>query len=230
MALHKRSNLLALAVLSLLTERPMHPYEMSALIRQRGLSSTIKLNYGALYSVIEALHRLALIVPVETQREGRHPERTIYAATEAGRAELLDWLGVLIRTPATEYTQFAAGLAFIAHLSPTEAVALLEDRMRSLSKQIQEQSSDMEAGIRQGVDKLFLIEDEYRLAQLESEQAWVKKLIGEMKDGTLTQPSDGTLRWKVARPDLAFLATEDGSEKESDREPGTQERNRYEPT
>lgn len=217
MAPRKRSNLLALAVLSLLTERPMHPYEMSAVMHQRGLSSTVKLNYGALYSVIETLHRLALIVPVETQREGRHPERTIYTTTQAGRAELLDWLGVLIRTPAPEYAQFAAGLALIVHLSPTEAIAFLEDRMHSLSEQIQEQRSDMEACRQRGVDQLFLIEDEYRLTQLESEEGWVEKLIGEMKDGTLTEPSDGALRWKVARPDLALLATEEGGEKEADR-------------
>jgi DNA-binding PadR family transcriptional regulator len=217
MAPRKRSNLLALAVLSLLTERPMHPYEMSAVMRQRGLSSTVKLNYGALYAVIESLHLLGLIVPVETQREGRHPERTIYMTTEAGRAELFDWLRALIRTPATEYTQFVAGLALIAHLSPSEAVALLDDRMHSLAEKIQEQHSELETGRRQGVDRLFLIEDEYRLAQLESERAWVQKLIREIKDGTLTETSDDILRWKVTRPDLAFLPSEDGGEKESDR-------------
>ncbi len=214
MAKRKRSNLLTLAVLSLLTERPMHPYEMSAVMRQRGLSSTIKLNYGALYSVIEALHHLALIVPVETQREGRHPERTIYATTEAGRAELFDWLRVLIRTPATEYTQFAAGLALIAHLSPMEAMALLEERMHSLAEAIHEQRSNMDACRQRGVDRLFLIEDDYRLAQLESERVWVEKLLEEIKDGTLTESSDDILRWKVTRPDLAFLPSEDDGEKE----------------
>jgi len=214
MAPHKRSNLLALAVLSLLIERPMHPYEMAALMRQRGLASTVKLNFGALYAVIETLYRLALIVPMETQRQGRHPERTIYATTEAGRAEFFDWLRVLIRTPAIEYTQFVAGLALIAHLSPLEAVALLEDRMHSLSEKIQEQHSDLETGKRQGVDRLFLIEDEYRLAQLESERGWIQQLIGEIRDGTLTVTSDDILRWKVTRPDLAFLTAEDGGEKE----------------
>jgi DNA-binding PadR family transcriptional regulator len=154
---------------------------------------------------------------VETRREGRHPERTIYATTEAGRAELVDWLRVLIRTPATEYTQFVAGLALIAHLSPLEAVALLEERMHSLSEKIQEQHSNVEACRQRGVDRLFLIEDEYRLAQLESEHAWVDKLIQEIKDGTLTEASDDILRWKVTRPDLAFLPAEDGGEKESDR-------------
>jgi DNA-binding PadR family transcriptional regulator len=214
MTSRKRSNLLALAVLSLLTERPMHPYEMSALMRQRDLASTVKLNFGALYAVIETLHRLELIVPVETQRQGRHPERTIYATTESGRAEFFDWLRVLIRTPAIEYTQFVAGLALIAHLSPLEAVALLEDRMHSLFEKIQEQHSDLETGKQQGVDRIFLIEDEYRLAQLESERGWIQKLIGDIRDGTLTETSDGILRWKVTRPDLAYLTSEDGGEKE----------------
>src|SRR5690242_17761606 len=102
MAKRKVSNLLALAVLSLLTERPMHPYEVSAVMRQRELATVVRLNYGTLYSVIEALQREGLIVPLETQRHGRHPERTIYVTTEAGRAELLDWLRSLLRTPATE--------------------------------------------------------------------------------------------------------------------------------
>lgn len=214
MALRKRSNLLALAVLSLLIERPMHPYEMAALMRQRGLASTVKLNFGALYAVIETLYRLALIVPMETQRQGRHPERTIYATTEAGRAEFFDWLRVLIRTPAIEYTQFVAGLALIAHLSPLEAVALLEDRVHSLSEKIQAQHSDLESGKQQGVDRIFLIEDEYRLAQLESERGWIQQLIEEIKDGTLTVTQDAILRWKVTRPDLAFVTSGDGGEKE----------------
>ena len=216
MAPRKRSNLLALAVLSLLTERPMHPYEMSLVMRQRGLSSTIKLNFGALYSTIETLRQLALIVPMETQREGRHPERTIYTTTEAGRAELFDWLAVLIRTPATEYMQFAAGLALIAHFSPQRARVLLEERIHALSEQIDEQHAALQACRQQGVDRLFLIEDDYRLTQLESERAWVEKLLEEIKDGTLTEPSDGILGWKITRPDLAFQPSEEGDEKESD--------------
>jgi DNA-binding PadR family transcriptional regulator len=214
MAPRKRSNLLALAVLSLLIERPMHPYEMSALMRQRDLASTVKLNFGALYAVIETLHRLELIVPKETQRQGRHPERTIFAITDAGRAEFFDWLHVLIRTPAVEYTQFVAGLALIAHLSPLEAVTLLEDRMHSLSQRIQEQQSDMEIGKQRGVDRIFLIEDEYRLAQLENEQEWIQKLIEDIREGTLTETSDDIPRWKVTRPELALLLSENDSEKE----------------
>src|SRR6476469_2609586 len=101
------SNLLALAVLALLAERPTHPYEMDFLMRTRGLEQSIKLNRGSLYTVVETLQRDGLIVPQETQREGRRPERTIYALTEAGRANFAGWHRALLSTPAAEYTQFA---------------------------------------------------------------------------------------------------------------------------
>ena len=56
------SNPLALAVLACLAERPMHPYEMASTMRERRKDEAIKLNYGSLYSVIEALCRNAFIV------------------------------------------------------------------------------------------------------------------------------------------------------------------------
>ena len=72
----------------------------------------------------------------------------------------------------------------------------------------------MEIGKQRGVDRIFLIEDEYRLVQLECEREWIQKLIGEIRDGTLTETSDDILRWKVTRPDLALLPSENGGEKE----------------
>ena len=55
------SNPLALAVLSCLSERPMHPYEISTTLRTRGKEESIKLNYGSLYSVVESLRKHGLI-------------------------------------------------------------------------------------------------------------------------------------------------------------------------
>ena len=52
---------LALAVLALLFERPMHPYEMAATMRERHKEESIKLRYGSLYSVVELLQRDGLI-------------------------------------------------------------------------------------------------------------------------------------------------------------------------
>ena len=185
-----QTNLLALAVLALLAERPTHPYELDFLMRSRGLTETIKLNRGSLYTVVETLQRDELIVPQEVQREGRRPERTVYALTEAGRTRFVTWHRELMSKPAKEYTQFAAALTFIAHLSPTEAIALLEIRASRLESEIEERRFRLDAiEQRLSVPRLFLIEEEFALTQREAEARWVRQIIGEIADGTLTWPA-----------------------------------------
>jgi DNA-binding PadR family transcriptional regulator len=183
------SNPLALAVLALLAEGPTHPYEMDFLMRARGLTESIKLNRGSLYTVVETLQRDGLIVPQETQREGRRPERTIYAITDMGRAKFDGWLRELLRKPAKEYPQFVAGLTFLGHIPRDEAVALLTERARFLDQSIEETQMHVEsAKTRMGVPRLFLIEAEFALEQAKSELRWVRTIIGEINDGTLAWP------------------------------------------
>src|SRR5882724_13389368 len=94
------ANPLALAVLALLFERPMHPYEMAATLKERHKEESIKLRYGSLYTVIEMLLARGLIAAKETSREGKRPERTVYVLTQAGLDELQDWMRELLRNPA----------------------------------------------------------------------------------------------------------------------------------
>ena len=106
----------------------MHPYEISQTLRHRGKDESIKLNYGALYGVVESLAKAGFIEVQETVREGKRPERTIYAITEAGRDEHEQWLAELIATPTREYHSLEAGLALMAGLSPDQAARLLGER------------------------------------------------------------------------------------------------------
>ena len=95
----KVSNLLALAVLSYLTQGPMHPYELGRTLRDHGDERSIKFNHGSLYMVVQQLERAGFVATQETSREGQRPERTVYAITDAGRAELHDWLRELVEEP-----------------------------------------------------------------------------------------------------------------------------------
>src|SRR5437667_7304160 len=126
------SNLLALAVLVTLTERPMHPYEMATTMRSQGKERSIKLNYGSLYTVVGNLAKHGLIEAMGAGREGRRPERTVYRITEAGRAELDDWMAELIAVPVKEYPQFEAALAVQPVQSPVRALDPRYDRDSAL--------------------------------------------------------------------------------------------------
>src|SRR5260370_9308291 len=60
------TNPLALAVLALCFERPMHPYEMAATLKRRQKHEGIKLRYGSLYTGMELSTSPAIIPPTET--------------------------------------------------------------------------------------------------------------------------------------------------------------------
>ena len=182
----KVSNPLALAVMALLYERPMHPYEMVSLMRERGKHETVRLRYSSLYSVVSALEREGLILPKETVREGKRPERTIYEITDAGREEFLTWLRELLREPVKEYTQFAAGLSFLPGLPPEEAMALLEERVGRLEAETEEMRSRLDhARERYNLPRLFLVESEHELMLREAELGWVRRIIDDMETGKL---------------------------------------------
>lgn len=193
----KRSNLLALAVLSLLNEKPMHPYEIGVVMRQRGLSDTIKLNTGSLYAVTDQLIKNGLIEPMETVKEGKHPERTIYRPTSKGRDEFFDWLRTLLRTPEKEYLQFAAALSFLGHLTPEETSGLLRERKIAVTGRIEKARSHVDAALRTGVHRMFLIETDYELALLETEVKWLDQLIGEIEEGSYTEREGTQWRWAI---------------------------------
>jgi DNA-binding PadR family transcriptional regulator len=179
----KVSNLLALSLLTLLTERPMYPYEMAAALRERGKDQSRKINWGSLYTVVQNLERHGFIEAVEVAREGRQPERTTYQITDAGRTELKDWLRELLSEPEREYTRFEAALAESAVLPPDELIDLLQQRLDALEAGNAEHQAGLDALTNQ-IPRLFLIESEYYLAQRRAEAEWVRGLLKEFTDGT----------------------------------------------
>lgn len=176
-------NLLALAVLALAAERPMHPYEMATTLRERGKDRSIKINWGSLYTVVSNLDKHGLIEATETFRDGRRPERTVYAITDAGLAELRDWLRELLGTPEKEYLRLAAGLSLLPGLPPEEAAELLEQRVHALDAETAHRQAALDAA-RQGLPRLFLVEEEYELAMLRAEADWTRSLHAELRDGS----------------------------------------------
>jgi DNA-binding PadR family transcriptional regulator len=184
MSRRKVANPLALAVLACLYERPMHPYEMAATLRERHKDDSIKLNYGSLYAVVESLKGHQLIHEQETGREGNRPERTVYRLSDAGRLELIDWLSELLCLPAREYTRFEAGLSLMPVLPLEDVLRLLEERCRRLEIEIglHKASRELVAG---KVLRLFAIESEYRCALREAELKWTRALIADISSGSL---------------------------------------------
>src|SRR5215510_15459781 len=177
---------LTLAVLNLLSERSMHPYEMKTLMRERGHDAVIKLKGGSVYDTVERLQRLGFIDTVETSREGRRPERTVYAINEAGRDELKAWLRDMIARPVNDYPQFAAALAFVVGLEDRdEVISELGRRAMALEAQIAADETMLRSMAKSAIPRIFGIELEYAQAMRRAEMEWVRRFIEELKDGDL---------------------------------------------
>jgi DNA-binding PadR family transcriptional regulator len=186
------SNPLALAVLSCLSERPMHPYEISTTLRSRGKEQSIKLNYGSLYSVVESLQKHGLITTRETTRDGRRPERTVYEITVAGREEFEDWLAELLATPVREFTSLEAGLSLMAGLPPDEVVRLLDERSERLRMELLALEAAGQVGDEMGLPEVFSVESHYRHAMLTTERNFVVDLAARIRSSEF----GGTKTWR----------------------------------
>src|SRR3984957_13809972 len=158
----------ALSVLNLLNERPMHPYEMRTRMRERGHDRAFKIRESSVYGTVTRLAERGFIEPVDVNREGRRPERTVYAITEAGRDELLVWMCTL-----AAFQQRAARLE--ADISSSDAYrrAFVADMP--------------------GFVRIFGIEEEYTQAMRRAELAWLRATLAELRGGSFPWPTPDQL-------------------------------------
>lgn len=177
------TDVIALTVLAFLTERPMHPYDVQRVIRQRHKDYAIE-RPRALYRAFERLARDELIEPIETSREGRRPERTVYQITEEGRAEFQHRLLQLIERPVVEDPVFGVAVGFLGYLEPWSVLEAFQDRFASLEGEIAGLDAALPA-MRTSLPRLVLLAHEYKRALRRAERDWVLKLIEEIRSGKL---------------------------------------------
>jgi DNA-binding PadR family transcriptional regulator len=171
-----QGSLWELAVLCLLREGPMHPYQMQKLLRDRHKDEVLVLKRGSLYHAINRLRRAGLIAAVTVDRAGGRPERTTYRLTRAGAAELQRWLGSRLATPQEEPPELMGALSFLIHVTPREARLRLQSRARALQGQIRTREAAMKE-VGQWLPRVHLVESEYLLAMQRAELAWVRGLV-----------------------------------------------------
>jgi DNA-binding PadR family transcriptional regulator len=173
-----------LCVLCLLLERPMHPYEMQRLMRERNKDAFLILKRGSLYHAIRRLSSAGFIQAVETRRVGKRPERTVYRLTKKGESDLHTWKCELLSTPMPDGTWFFAALSFIHQVWPDQACDQFETRIGRLSGEI----SAIELTMKELVPKigrLVLLESEYALALKRAELNWVRTIVSEIRNHQL---------------------------------------------
>ena len=187
---------LALAVLALAVEEPMHPYRMQQLIRERGKDRVVNVGQRSqLYKTIDRLERDGLLAEHAVEREATRPERTVYTATDAGRRAATEWTVDMLVAPRPEFGEFAAALAYLPLVTVTEALAALRARLAE-RRAARDHLRDELADLGEDISRLHLVEEEYLLAQLETDVAFVEGLVGDLTSGALTWTRDELIQYR----------------------------------
>jgi DNA-binding PadR family transcriptional regulator len=162
------ANPVVLAALGALLERPMHAYQLAGVLAGRGVPA----NRGSLYDTMKAMTRAGWIEPRPAQRDGARPQRTPYALTQAGQAELAR----------------VGGVSHIGVLGPDRAAEALTERAGRLAALITGDQRRLDEALAQNAPRLFVIEAEYALAMLRAERDWVLALADDITTGRLAWP------------------------------------------
>ena len=195
-----RRSPLALAILGLLENGPMHPYGIQRLIKRWGKDKVVNVDQRAsLYRMIDRLLEAGLITVGETDRDERYPERTTYHLTDAGRTATQQWLAEIVSTPRNEFPEFPAALSFLMLETPKAAQAMLEQRRDQLTKRVAELDAELAMEI-EGIEipRIAMVEIEYLRAITDAELRWVTSILDELRNGSFTWDREELLRQAAA--------------------------------
>jgi DNA-binding PadR family transcriptional regulator len=183
-----RRSPLALAILGLLENGPLHPYGIQRLMKQWGKDQVVNVGQRtSLYRMIGRLEEAGLIAVGDTERDERYPERTTYQLTDAGRTAARGWLAEIVSTPRNEFPEFPAALSFLMLLAPEAAVHLFEERRTHLAERITELEADLASEYEGApVPRVVLVETEYQRVITDAEGRWIDALLDDLRSGALT--------------------------------------------
>jgi DNA-binding PadR family transcriptional regulator len=200
---------LGLIVLWQLFQEPMHVYRMQKLIEHQAKDRVVNVRSRAnLYQTIERLMRLGLVEVARTASREGYPDRVVYAITEPGREVAREWTREMLRTTGDEFPEFIAAVSVMFGLSPDDAREQLELRAERLAAELAATEQGL-AGAPDGLPRLFMLEEEYRMTMLKAELVWLRGVIADLRTRRLDW-SEEWLREIAAR----FTPAEDQHNRE----------------
>lgn len=173
------------AVLGMLAEEPMHPYQVFQLLEKRRVTRLVRVNAGAVYHSTERLERDGLISKVGTERDGRRPERTTFAITERGRAALASHARAFLAEDLPAFPMFVMGLAGAHNLERADVVDALRRRRDWRAGELDELRTAVDSLRERHLARQYYVEVEFQAHQVAAELNWIDGVLDELEGGTL---------------------------------------------
>lgn len=185
------ANPVRLLILGLLAGGPLHGHQIRRAAEQSGIEQWGGVKVGALYGMLHRLEAEGLIEPVRVEQEGRRPQRTVYAITADGRAELAIHRERALTQPAVHSKTVEAALKWSAGLDETALRERLSRRRAALAGALRDLVASRELYQKEGKLPAASIAG-YRRTELhlEAELAWHDELEAMLPAIVRDSPGD----------------------------------------
>ncbi|ASG23375.1 PadR family transcriptional regulator [Nitrospirillum viridazoti] len=176
-----------LLILGVLQGGDLHPYEIKRRLTAAHVDHYIDVDVGTLYYAVRSLARDGLIEAKGVEAVARGGERTTYGLTPAGRARFHALMAERLADVSPRYHPLYPALMFLHHADPDAVADALRHRLavqrdyhrplKALADYLAPvQSTGMRAILENG------------LAHLETENAWLAKLVETIEAGDIRPP------------------------------------------
>lgn len=173
-----------LVVLSMLTERPMHGYELWAELERRQVAKWASITKTQVYYSLRKLEAAASIQTVDDDDTSLGPERRIYKPSDSGRRHLSDQLAHAKWATQRPPDPFLTWLVLSWQARPRDFAAQIERRRKFVAKQLDDDRAALDAIIAETSptsDAAMIVR--LGLRQFEVELAWLDEVAARQRPG-----------------------------------------------
>jgi DNA-binding PadR family transcriptional regulator len=160
---------------------PMHGHQIRRAARIDRTELWADVKPGSLYGALHRMEAEGVITAVRTEQEGNRPERTVYAITDDGRAELAAGRDAVLREVRTRADPVDLALQFTSDLSQADLQAALELRRHVFAAQVADWSR-LRAQVDPYLTEMERMTFRHTLLRLEAEVAWHDELLAQLPD------------------------------------------------
>ena len=166
-------------ILGLLSERPLHGYELKAAF-ERELSPSGTLNFGQVYTTLDRLERDELVTP-EVVAQEKQPDKKVYALTNAGRAELREWLSTPTKHDLDLRNETFLKIMLARRLPGADPLAVIAVERKECFKQLRDVASARAKALRDGTGTAQRLLLDLAVLRLEAFLKWLDHCEEELK-------------------------------------------------
>lgn len=167
---------------------PMHGHQIRREAQLNRTDTWSNVKPGSLYGALQRMEKDGAIEIVRTEQEGNRPERTIYAITTRGRAELISIRDAIMRDARLRPDPIDLAIQFLDDdLTPEEARLDMTLRLRDIRDQLATWRATRETAdpFLNDLDRMVF---EHSLLRLELELQWHQDVLGRLPELLASRP------------------------------------------